>query len=326
MNNSAKKVLTAGVTLISAGAIAIAPSVPPPIARPPAVQLSAAVQPLSQPTDPIETVIDVLERIVIPPSLGAPVPTPPTVTIPTPTSIGGTIKNVYNAIEPWVRYGFDLAAYAVGWIPYVGWLAPQITIFYNFGERIARTITFNIADWLDGSITFGQGLINVGVDTFNSFVQLGIDQLNFWLPSLPPLPPFPFAVKQTPLTAVQAKTPALQPTTSATNHPQGVADPIRFPIRNSLLPVGSATTAATTTAAPRAANPVGAAARESGSGAASVVGNIKSVAQSVLSTSRIGGPGPSIGSLGTAKGPQPEGKRFDGKANTTGNAHSNGKK
>ena len=31
----------------------------------------------------------------------------------------------------------------------MGWLAPQINIFYNFGERIVRSIVFNIADWLD---------------------------------------------------------------------------------------------------------------------------------------------------------------------------------
>jgi hypothetical protein len=73
-----------------------------------------------------------------------------------------------------------------------------ITIFYHFGERIARSITFNIADWLDGQISFTQGLINVGVDTFNSFVQLGIDQWNFWLWPLPPLPPFPFSTQLEP--------------------------------------------------------------------------------------------------------------------------------
>ena len=38
-------------------------------------------------------------------------------------SIGSTIKNIYNAVEPWVQYGFELATYAVGWIPYVGWLS-----------------------------------------------------------------------------------------------------------------------------------------------------------------------------------------------------------
>jgi hypothetical protein len=77
---------------------------------------------------------------------------------------------------------------------YVGWLSGQIPIFYNFGERIARSITYNIAYWLDGNISFTQGLVNVGVDTVNAFIQLGVDQWNFWLWPLPPLPPiFPGA-------------------------------------------------------------------------------------------------------------------------------------
>jgi hypothetical protein len=46
----------------------------------------------------------------------------------------------------------------------------------------------------------------------------------------------------------------------------------------------------------------------------------------VLSTSPTGGPGPSVGSLDTTKGPQTNGKRFDGKANTAENAQSHGKK
>src|SRR6516225_6249464 len=61
-----------GVTLISAG-------------RPPAVQLSAAVQPPAPQIDPFTFIVDWAERIVIPPSLGAPFPTAPTVTpIPRP--------------------------------------------------------------------------------------------------------------------------------------------------------------------------------------------------------------------------------------------------
>lgn len=30
-------------------------------------------------------------------------------------SIDSAIKNVYNAAEPWVRYGFEVATYVVGW-------------------------------------------------------------------------------------------------------------------------------------------------------------------------------------------------------------------
>jgi hypothetical protein len=166
----------------------------------PAVQLAVQVQP-SAAIDVPNLVVDWVQRITVPPSAGQPFPTPQFPPVVAPTSIGSSIIWVYNAVEPWVRYGFDLAAYAVGWIPYVGWLAPQITIFYNFGERIARSITYNIANWLDGNISFGQGLVNVGVDTINSFIFLANDQLAFWLPPLAPIPPlppifFPFSTTQ----------------------------------------------------------------------------------------------------------------------------------
>ncbi len=95
-----------------------------------------------------------------------------------------------------MHYGFQLAQYAVGWVPYVGWLSPQIDIFYHFGERIVRSVVFNSADWLWGPLPFAVGLGNIARDSWNSLVQLGIDQWNFWLPPLPPLPPFPFAARQ----------------------------------------------------------------------------------------------------------------------------------
>jgi hypothetical protein len=198
MGHSFRSCLTVGVATITAATIAFVPSVkePAPVAaRPqvvhvvaPAITLAAGVQPLAA-----ASVTDILALIAqhyaIPPSAGKPFPTPQFPPVVAPTSIGSSIIWVYNAVEPWARYVADVAAYAVGWIPYVGWLAPQIPIFYNFGERIARSITYNIAFWLDGDISFGQGLVNVGVDTVNAFIQLGIDQWNFWLWPLPPLPP-----------------------------------------------------------------------------------------------------------------------------------------
>jgi hypothetical protein len=207
---SIRSCLTAGVATITAAAVAFVPSVkePVPAAAPrhviqiasPPIKLTALVQPAVTSTNLPNLLGEWLQRIVVPPSAGRPFPTPQFPPVIGGTSIDSTIKNVYNGVEPWVQWGFDVAAYAVGWIPYVGWLAPQITIFYNFGERIARSITFNIADWLGGNVSFFQGLSNVGIDTINSFISLANDQLAFWLPPLPPIPPIG------PLAATEATT------------------------------------------------------------------------------------------------------------------------
>jgi hypothetical protein len=176
-------VIAAAVALVPSGAAARAPHEGhPPIAP------TASVQPAVGTAALPNLLVGWLERIVVPPSAGQPVPVPQPVAAVGGTSIDSTIKNVYNTFEPWVRYGFELATYAVGWIPGVGWLSPQIMIFYNFGERIARSITFNVADWLGGNVSFVQGLANVGRDTVHSFIQLGADELHFFLPPLPPLP------------------------------------------------------------------------------------------------------------------------------------------
>lgn len=192
--------LTLGVAAITAAALTIGPPAPqsadpaPPLrVATSQVALTATPAPLAV-TDLPGLLTGWLTRVIVPPSASAPFPQPDFPPVVGGTSIDSTIKNIYNAVEPWVQYGFELATYAVGWVPYVGWLSPQIMIFYFFGERIARSITFNIADWLGGNISFITGLINVGIDTVNSFIQLGIDEWNFWLPPLPPLPPFfPFA-------------------------------------------------------------------------------------------------------------------------------------
>src|SRR3954467_1003982 len=205
---SLHKFLTVGVATITASAIAFAPSIepaPPPRPAPaqnvhvasPVITLTAGVQPLAAAS--VTDILGFIEHYVVPPSAGQPFPTPHFPPVVAPTSIGSSLIWIYNAVEPWARCIADVAAYGLGWVPFVGWLAPQITIFYNFGERIARSITYNLAYWLDGNISFGQGLANVGVDTVNAFIQLGIDQWNFWLWPLPPLPPiFPgTAVAQT---------------------------------------------------------------------------------------------------------------------------------
>ncbi|KUI33713.1 hypothetical protein AU197_20650 [Mycobacterium sp. IS-1590] len=194
------------VIILAVSAVVIAPVRPAPPPEPtPTVRLVALAQTTTSTVRTGPSVPDLelpellvwwLERIVVPPSARAPFPSPNFPNVVGGNSIDSAIKNVYNAIEPWVEWGFDVAAYAVGWIPYVGWLAPQIEIFYNFGERIVQSITFNIADWLGGNISFWDGLVRVAVDTINSFIFLANDQLAFWLPPLPPIPPIgPFAAE-----------------------------------------------------------------------------------------------------------------------------------
>lgn len=204
-----RNLLTRGIALTGASAIAVTLSVAPPTSAPTAmrtqvtdgVHLLAAVEQSTPTNAQYPSLFQQIRRGIVP-SLGTPIPKPPgTIAIPAVTDVNTAIKNVYNAVEPWVRYGFELGAYAVGWVPYVGWLSPQVMIFYNFGERIVRSITFNVDDWLFGPLPFLQGLGNVARDSWNALVQLGIDQWNFWLPPLPPLPPLPFAVEQQPVTA-----------------------------------------------------------------------------------------------------------------------------
>ena len=101
------------------------------------------------------------------------------------------VENAYLAIEPWVNYGFEVGAWAFGWVPWIGWLAPQIwPIGYNLVERIVRSGVFNITDWLQGQGgNWFDHLVDFGVDTVNSFITWGIDQWNFWIGF--PLPPLP---------------------------------------------------------------------------------------------------------------------------------------
>jgi len=206
MELSARSLVMSGVAVVAASAVAVVPSVRPPapdLVASPAIRLSAAVQPLTTQPDNIPSLWDEI-RLGIVPSLGAPLPMPPTIPGPTPGPTNfefeDLIQNTYHAIEPWVRYGFELATYFCGWVPWVGWLSPQIMIFYNFGESIFHSFVDNSAEWLWGPLPFSEGLGNWAQDSWNALVQLGIDEWNFWLPSFP-LPPFPFAASAPNVTA-----------------------------------------------------------------------------------------------------------------------------
>ena len=202
---SFRRCLTAMIAVVMTVSVVSAATVDPVKPRPtptPTITLMAAVTlvPTAAASTSSATLIDQIQRGIIP-SLGAPLPTPPVTSSSSSSNLNQGIKNLYNAVEPWVRYGFELATYAVGWVPWVGWLAPQIMIFYNFGERIVRSITWNLDDWILGPLPFFQGLKNVINDSWNALLQLGRDQWNFWLP---PLPPLPLAAKAKATAAVAA--------------------------------------------------------------------------------------------------------------------------
>ncbi|WP_152275531.1 hypothetical protein [Mycolicibacterium phlei] len=194
MSAAVRSMLAAGAAVVTATALTVAapePAAPAPkaatshVAAAP-LRLTAAVQPLAV-TDLPDLLTGWVQNLV--PSAGAGVPTPQVQPLALGTSIGTFIENAYMTIEPWVEWGFELAAYVVGRIPWVGLLAPQIMIFYNTGEQIVQSIVFNFADWIDGQVGFLQGLRNIAVDTINAGIYFINQEIATYFPPLPPIPP-----------------------------------------------------------------------------------------------------------------------------------------
>lgn len=178
---SAQSFAVSGVATVVAGAITLTPSLTPPVARmatPSAIQLVAAVQPVD-----LDLVAPAGQQLV--PAVADVASASPVADAV--TSIGDAIENLYNAVEPWVRYGFELTTWALGW--FIGILAPQIMYFYNLGEPIIQSLLFNTIDFLDGAISFSQATSNIYVDTtdtIHTFIHTEIS----WIRSLfPPYPP-----------------------------------------------------------------------------------------------------------------------------------------
>lgn len=102
--------------------------------------------------------------------------------------IGEAIENAYLAIEPWVQYGFELLTWAAGWV--IGPLASQIMFVYNLFEPIVQSILFNAIDFIDGTVSFAQGLSNVAGATtasINQFITTEIYWIRGFLPPFPPI-------------------------------------------------------------------------------------------------------------------------------------------
>jgi PE family len=106
-------------------------------------------------------------------------------------SVAAAIENLYNFVEPYVAYVFDLASYVVRFLPWIGILAPQINFIYYLFEPIVQSGLFNTLDWLAGTISFSQGLSNFWTATTESINQFIYNEI-YWVRSFfPPLPPLP---------------------------------------------------------------------------------------------------------------------------------------
>src|SRR6476620_2058807 len=122
---SIRSLSTAGIAMIAAGAITLTPAMQPLPAEHLTPAVTASAQVVRQPVWPAVNLLASTGVLSDPP-----VPT----AFLSASNINHAIKDTYNRFEPWVQYGFEVAAYVVAWIPIVDWFAPQITILYDFGE------------------------------------------------------------------------------------------------------------------------------------------------------------------------------------------------
>ena len=126
---------------------------------------------------------------------------PPTVTLAQPTAqlpsvyiadiqLAGIGVDIYQAIQPWVQYGVDLAIWATLWIPPV---SSQIDILYYAGSLpLVSTTVYALADVVSNPLNFfgilGAYGAALGVIGYN-FVAAELSWLGIPVPPLPPLPP-----------------------------------------------------------------------------------------------------------------------------------------
>lgn len=118
----------------------------------------------------------------------------PSIQLSAVTSAGSFVKTAYDTAEPWVAYGFEIADYALSFVPVLWWVAPGIDLAYFTIEPLVQAAVYSFADLID--LDFAQ----IGPD-----IQAGITEAtqNFfdyaaqWIatlipfPPLPPLPPSP---------------------------------------------------------------------------------------------------------------------------------------
>ena len=190
MKLSVRSSLTTGIAAACAGCIALSTSVSPlPDHKVSAAAIyTAPLRAATQPSSPLSmSDVRLLAAVQALRTHG----TAPTIApVPGLTSTADAIDDLYVAIEQWVRYGFEVAADVIAWIPWVGIFANQIMVVYNFVESLINSGVFNTTDWFRGEGSILKNVADWVVDLGLAVVWLGIDEVGAWVP-LPPLGWYP---------------------------------------------------------------------------------------------------------------------------------------
>ncbi len=186
-----RSALTAGMAAVTATAVVAAPAINPTPAAAQPVTVSIPVHNTAAatkftPWDGRSTdELGIIEDQPLAPGLAA---TSAQLLALATNPSSGLIMDAYNIIEPWVRYGFRVATWAVGWVPWVGLLSGQIMILYNTGEPIVRSLFQSAQDLVKLNLSnIPAELVNGIATAAHNFVQGQLNWIGWFLPPLPPI-------------------------------------------------------------------------------------------------------------------------------------------
>ena len=173
MKISARSVLMAGVATVTASAVAIAPSVQPP---PPPARRSNSRQQSSRWRKPVPPTTLSSWAAADPDTAKLRHAAATADADPFPLrrfSSASHRRESTSPSSPGFTTGSRSASTWFGWIPYVGWLAPQIWPSATTSSKaLSEASSSTSPTGFDGNGSFGQGLVNFGVDTVNSHSSL----------------------------------------------------------------------------------------------------------------------------------------------------------
>ncbi|WP_167098845.1 hypothetical protein [Mycobacterium sp. DL592] len=206
MTVTARSYLTAGMAAVAVSALTIAPVhvAAPQTFSVETLRLSAAVAPLVQPVTTAAAALGLVSEAPKPAAAAPSTSTPQASVTASATSAGSVIINAYNAIEPWVAYGFELGQYVLGFIPGLWWVAPGISLVYYTAEPVVQSLVYSFAYLIDGNLAAIGPELAAGLNqAATNFINYGIAWIGSLvpLPPLPPFPPLPGAALTSPLAA-----------------------------------------------------------------------------------------------------------------------------